>query len=103
MPREMFPVASVAVSCYSIFPMYVVLLISDFIGRTPTLLSASISRNPLAANSLQLAYFLLPTGVRMLPPPAVCVCVTPRLIMSCSSSAFEERDSAMSSVMVFAR
>ncbi len=31
MPREMFPVASVAVSCYSIFPMYVVLLISDFI------------------------------------------------------------------------
>jgi ABC-2 type transport system permease protein len=31
MPREMFPVASVAVSLYNMFPMYVVLLIGDFI------------------------------------------------------------------------
>jgi ABC-2 type transport system permease protein len=31
MPREMFPVASVAVSLYNMFPMYIVLLIGDFI------------------------------------------------------------------------
>lgn len=31
MPREMFPVASVAVSLYNMFPMYVVLIIGDFI------------------------------------------------------------------------
>jgi ABC-2 type transport system permease protein len=32
MPREMFPVASVAVSLYNMFPMYVVLVIGCFIG-----------------------------------------------------------------------
>jgi ABC-type polysaccharide/polyol phosphate export permease len=31
MPREMFPVASVAVSLYNMFPMYIVLVIGDFI------------------------------------------------------------------------
>src|SRR4051794_21719775 len=31
MPHEMFPVASVAVSIYNMFPMYVVLVIGDFI------------------------------------------------------------------------
>lgn len=31
MPREMFPVASVAVSLYNMFPMYVVLIIGDFV------------------------------------------------------------------------
>jgi ABC-2 type transport system permease protein len=31
MPREMFPVASVAVSLYNMFPMYIVLIIGDFI------------------------------------------------------------------------
>lgn len=39
MPREMFPVASVAVSLYNMFPMYVVLLIGEFIsGWHPDLL-----------------------------------------------------------------
>lgn len=33
MPREMFPVASVAVSLYNMIPMYVVLIIGDFIGQ----------------------------------------------------------------------
>jgi ABC-type polysaccharide/polyol phosphate export permease len=31
MPREMFPVASVAVTIYNVLPMYVVLIIGDFI------------------------------------------------------------------------
>lgn len=31
MPREMFPVASVAVSLYNMFPMYVVLIIGEFV------------------------------------------------------------------------
>lgn len=33
LPREMFPVASVAVSLYNMLPMYVILLIGDFIGK----------------------------------------------------------------------
>jgi ABC-type polysaccharide/polyol phosphate export permease len=33
MPHEMFPVASIAVSLYNMFPMYVVLIIGDFIGH----------------------------------------------------------------------
>jgi hypothetical protein len=40
------------------------------------------------------------TGAR---PPLVGVDTTPRLIMSCNSSAFDERDNAMSSVMDFAK
>ncbi len=41
MPREMFPVASVAVSLYNMFPMYVVLVIGEFIvGWHPDLTAA---------------------------------------------------------------
>jgi ABC-2 type transport system permease protein len=37
-PREMFPVASIAVSVYNMFPLYVVMLIADFIyGWNPDL------------------------------------------------------------------
>ena len=41
MPREMFPVASVAVSLYNMFPMYVVLVIAEFIvGWHPDAMAA---------------------------------------------------------------
>jgi len=41
MPHEMFPVASVAVSIYNMFPMYVVLVIGDFIcGWNPDPMAA---------------------------------------------------------------
>lgn len=33
MPREMFPVASVAVTCYNVLPMYIVLIAGDFIYK----------------------------------------------------------------------